>query len=279
MKNLFLSLVIIYGLGIVSCTNLSNKAEEKSFVDESEKLLDQEEMIQMEEDTASSVNFKGLVDGYDTFGQLEIYEITSKNKVEFIDSIMPLDAFICVAAAFTDKSFDGTFFPHVVANKYITNGVKKQGYDCKISQSGCFAIDKDGNWYIGKPDEEKYQNAVNYFEQNLIIDNHKVNPKKAISYDSPLHWRCLAELNGHLCIIQTIIPISYPIFVEWIQKLGVKNALYLDMGGWSFGYVKDGNNYYDINPIGPKQDLHHDKIKNIKRDPHQTNWLVVREKP
>ena len=67
-------------------------------------------MIQMEEYTASSINFKSLKDGYDTFDQLEIYDI-SHNKVEFVDSIMPLDAYICVADAFTDKSFEGTFFP------------------------------------------------------------------------------------------------------------------------------------------------------------------------
>lgn len=51
-----------------------------------------------------------MKDGYDTFDQLEIYDI-SHNKVEFVDSIMPLDAYICVADAFTDKSFEGTFFP------------------------------------------------------------------------------------------------------------------------------------------------------------------------
>ena len=91
-----------------------------------------------------------------------------------------------------------------------------------------------------------------------------------------MDFRCLAEINNRLCIVQSIIPMTYEQFINGLQQINVKNALYLDMGGWSFGYVKDGNTYYDINPIGPKENLYHVKIKNIKRDPKQINWIVIR---
>lgn len=273
MKNLFLSVVVLAGLGLCSCTHPSKDAASQ----DSGETLNQEISTEMAGD--SSLDKKSLMShlpGYDTAGQLEIFEITNE-KIEFVDSVMPLDAFICVPAAFTKEYFD-RFTPEMVANKYITNGVKKQGYDCEISQSGCLAVDENGEWYIGKPNEEKYKNATNYFEQNLIIDNYQVNPKKAITYDASLHFRCLAEVNDKLALIQTIIPTSYPTFIEWLQQIGVKNALYLDMGGWSFGYFRDGDTYYDINPVGSKEELHHNKIENIKRDPNQTNWIVVRNR-
>ena len=55
-------------------------------------------------------------------------------------------------------------------------------------------------------------------------------------------YRTLAELNGHLCIIDSVNMVHFNDFVEEVQKLGVENALYMDMGsGWNYSWLRDAS--------------------------------------
>lgn len=214
-----------------------------------------------------------VFDSFKYDGPLEIIDITGR-RIEFVDSVMPQDAKICVAAAFTRiRDFDG-FTPELVGNKYVSRGVKKQGYNCPISQSGCFS-DSNGEYYIGKTNNRLYGSSKNYFEQNLIIDDFKINPHKPITRDDKMNFRCLAQIDDRLCIVQTYEPMSYEQFVETLHGANVKNALYLDMGDWKYGYIVEDNlfwdNYYDVNP---QKDRTH-KLIEVNFDPKQTNWIAV----
>ena len=53
-------------------------------------------------------------------------------------------------------------------------------------------------------------------------------------------YRTLAELNGYLCIIDSIRMIQFDDFMEELQRLCVTNALYMDMdAGWNYSWYRD----------------------------------------
>lgn len=62
-------------------------------------------------------------------------------------------------------------------------------------------------------------------------------------FSTPPHLRCfrvLAELNGDLCFIDAKRIMSFDEFMGELQRLGVSNAVYLDMGaGWNYSWYRD----------------------------------------
>ena len=79
-------------------------------------------------------------------------------------------------------------------------------------------------------------------------------------------YRVLAEYDDKLCIIQNTQPMVYTTFVDGLEKLGVKNAIYLDMGGWSYSWYR--NSEGELIELFPKSN----------DTKFQTNWLVFRKK-
>ena len=52
-------------------------------------------------------------------------------------------------------------------------------------------------------------------------------------------YRVLAILNGKACIIDTKTQMHYGEFIESLEELGVKDALYCDMGsGWNYSWYR-----------------------------------------
>ncbi len=55
-------------------------------------------------------------------------------------------------------------------------------------------------------------------------------------------YRTLAELNGNLCVIDSVNMIQFEDFMAELHRLGVKNALYMDMGaGWNYSWLRAAN--------------------------------------
>ena len=53
-------------------------------------------------------------------------------------------------------------------------------------------------------------------------------------------YRTLAELNGNLCVIDSVNMLHFEEFLEELQRLGVTNALYMDMGaGWNYSWYRN----------------------------------------
>ena len=53
-------------------------------------------------------------------------------------------------------------------------------------------------------------------------------------------YRTLAELNGNLCIIDSVNMLRFEEFMEELHRLGVTNALYMDMGaGWNYSWYRN----------------------------------------
>ena len=55
-------------------------------------------------------------------------------------------------------------------------------------------------------------------------------------------YRTLAELNGNLCIIDSVKMMHFSAFMKELQKLGVTNAIYMDMGaGWNYSWYREAS--------------------------------------
>ena len=53
-------------------------------------------------------------------------------------------------------------------------------------------------------------------------------------------YRTMAELNGNLCIIDSVKMMHFTEFMEELKKLGVTNAIYMDMGaGWNYSWYRE----------------------------------------
>ena len=53
-------------------------------------------------------------------------------------------------------------------------------------------------------------------------------------------YRALAELNGNLCIIDSVNMLHFEDFMAELHRLGVTSALYMDMGaGWNYSWYRD----------------------------------------
>ena len=76
-----------------------------------------------------------------------------------------------------------------------------------------------------------------FMQFGLIRDGEAV-----MSFDRPRArcYRTLAELNGNLCIIDSRRMMQFDDFMEEVQRLGVTNALYMDMGaGWNYSWYRN----------------------------------------
>ena len=76
-----------------------------------------------------------------------------------------------------------------------------------------------------------------FMQFGLIRDGETV-----IGFDRPRArcYRTLAELNGNLCIIDSRQMMHFEDFMDEVRRLGVTNALYMDMGaGWNYSWYRD----------------------------------------
>lgn len=78
-----------------------------------------------------------------------------------------------------------------------------------------------------------------FMQFGLIRDGRSV-----MNFDRPRarSYRTLAELNGNICIIDSVKMMHFTDFMEELQKLGVTNAIYMDMGaGWNYSWLRQAS--------------------------------------
>ena len=79
--------------------------------------------------------------------------------------------------------------------------------------------------------------GVFFMQKHVLCDGEK----GVMNLTRNTIYRVLAEYNDNLCIIQSATPMVYQNFVEGLVELGVKNAIYLDMGGWSYSWYRNND--------------------------------------
>ncbi len=175
----------------------------------------------------------------------------------------------CCSASFTGELLDE--FKHSnIAGNHVSGGEFYKGYKCGKYSGGFAYYGKSGKWefVMGSAYQKAAKKAAELegmaFEQVMVIYNGKRQPKQTFKNPRTANqYRVLAELDGELCVIDSEDVIGYGSFIDRLLKIGVANALYLDMGsGWNHSYYRDNN----------------DTVRYIHRlaIPYTTNWLTFK---
>lgn len=173
---------------------------------------------------------------------------------------------LCIPASFTAtdlKTICGTY----VIDSVIYNSDFKVEEDVDASfacwgDTVCFAKGKD----MASLDSVVKYDGIFFMQKHVLCNGEKgkIEFKNGPKLDSK-YYRVLAKYNDNLCIIQSATPMVYQNFVEGLVELGVKNAIYLDMGGWSYSWYRNNDDQLiELFPKGPSTK-------------YQTNWLVFRK--
>ncbi len=195
--------------------------------------------------------------------------------ISMADSVIPSEKdstiALCVEAAFTGellKDFKSTN----IGGDYVIDGTFHKGYKCKAN-TGFLYADKSvftisSSEHCPEWIEKAKKNNGVLFQQILIIQNGKDvycgTPIKPITRNI---YRAACIMNdGNFAVIQPEKATSLKDFINSLIKLGVSDALYLDMGiGWNYGWYRptkcdDPTILFDY------------------RTPYQTNWLLIKGK-
>ena len=173
------------------------------------------------------------------------------------------DILMCVAAAF-QSSYQLGFSHDNIVGWHASEGQLERGYPQE--NLGAFTY-VDGTvriWDTGEA-EAAVQNAAAQggmgFQQFIVLFNGQQGSHNSDEFRC---YRVLALINGRACIIDSRTQMHYDDFIRAIQNLGVRDALYCDMGsGWNYSWYR-GENGQPVDIIGTPWPFSH-------------NWLVFRK--
>ena len=137
-----------------------------------------------------------------------------------------------VSIGFTQENVEGD---HAVKGTLYESPYNKDSYAAFTFADGRYHFEfEDPRGAVRKAAEA---GGSGFMQFGLIRDGENVmnvNRPRARCY------RTLAELNGSLCIIDSVNMLHFEDFMAELHRLGVKNALYMDMGaGWNYSWYRD----------------------------------------
>lgn len=173
----------------------------------------------------------------------------------------------CAAASFTGQRME--VFKHSnIVGTYLVDSIvynKNSGITTNIDAS--FAYWNDSAYFAKGKDWKLLDSAIKnngvFFMQKHVLCNGE---RGQMNLTKSTIYRVLAKYNDKLCVIQNTQPIDYITFVEGLEKLGLKEAIYLDMGGWRHSwYRNDEGKAIEIFPTS-------------NDTKYQTNWIIFKKK-
>ena len=137
-----------------------------------------------------------------------------------------------ISLGFTHENIDGD---HAVNGELYLSPYNKDSFAAFVFADGRFAFEFDDP--SGAVKKAAEAGGSGFMQFGLIRDGEtvmNVNRPRARCY------RTLAELNGNLCIIDSVNMLHFEDFMEELHRLGVTNALYMDMGaGWNYSWYRN----------------------------------------
>ena len=190
------------------------------------------------------------------------------------DTAVSSICFSC-AASYTGRTIYGhpTSPLHIdVAGNHVEEGVLYQGYECPNNTGGFVWYPyPDSSWKI--VDRNEYLNRLSQdslpgisFQQELLIHDGEI--QQFVRKDRATLYRALCNLDGQLCIIDGTREHMLVSFVDLLKNIGVSDALYLDMGDWSYSWYRD----YPEDVEGSKVTIIQEKPDG--RPYYGSNWLI-----
>lgn len=165
---------------------------------------------------------------------------------------------LSVACAFTSSNLKDVVGDYVCRGQLYSNKSDVETGFCLILKD-TIIIDSLANSSIYKSMAQKQAGA--YFQQMLLLKSGDTVECSIFRKQKPTFRRCLAIYNGRGVIIESVDRLTFENFANALKEIGIRDAIYLDMGTWSEGFVRLKDK--SIFSIGH---LKH----NTKR---QTNWL------
>lgn len=137
-----------------------------------------------------------------------------------------------VSLGFTHENIEGD---HAVGGTLYHSPHHKESYAAFTFAQGDFSFDFENE---AEAISRCADAGGSGFMQFGLIDGNK----NVLSFDRPRArcYRALAELNGHVCIIDSVRMLHFYEFMSELARLGVTNAVYMDMGaGWNYSWYRN----------------------------------------
>ena len=176
----------------------------------------------------------GLV--YVIFPEYSVIEHVSEHRPSKSDKSITW----CSSAAFQhdirfDFSHDNIDGDHADNGTLYLSPTNLDSFDAFVFANGKYGFEFDHPVEAMKEAAEAGGNGFMQF--GLIRDGEDV---MTIRRPRARCYRTLAELNGHICLIDSINMLAFEDFLAELHRLGVTNALYMDMGaGWNYSWFRD----------------------------------------
>ncbi len=137
-----------------------------------------------------------------------------------------------VSLGFTQENVEGD---HAVDGTLYVSPYNKDSYAAFVFAEGKFSFEFENP--TGAVRRVAEAGGSGFMQFGLIRDGETV-----MRIDRPRArcYRTLAELNGHLCVIDSVNMLQFDAFMAELLRLGVTNALYMDMGaGWNYSWYRN----------------------------------------
>ncbi len=137
-----------------------------------------------------------------------------------------------VSLGFTQENVEGD---HAVKGALYESPYNKKSFAAFTFSAGNYSFEFDDP--TGAIRDAADAGGSGFMQFGLIRDGEIV-----MKFDRPRArcYRALAELNDHVCIIDSVNMLHFDEFLAELQRLGVTNALYMDMGaGWNYSWYRD----------------------------------------
>ena len=198
------------------------------------------------------------------FGTIKLYHL-KYNKIDLVCGTMPqpsdTSVIFCAEAAYTAQCLE-QFSHSNIRGDHVSGGKRFRGSPCK-NNTGAFVYYNNNykflhDSYTNELDSAAYYGGMGFGQELLIHDGSTISP---VRKDTLGIYRCLCTIDNQLCIAECLKPMEIRFFVDYLLKINVTDAIYLDMGpGWNYSWWRDDSNQ-----------VHYIHDKQI---PYTTNWIT-----
>ncbi len=137
-----------------------------------------------------------------------------------------------VSLSFSQENVEGD---HAVSGEYYDSPYNKDSFASFTYADNNFNFTFDDTTQAVKNAADA--GGSGFMQLALINDRNEV-----MDFNMPRTrcFRTLAELNGSLCIIDSVNMLHFDEFLAELNRLGVTNAVYMDMGaGWNYSWYRN----------------------------------------
>ncbi|MDO4187667.1 MAG: hypothetical protein Q4D29_01635 [Lachnospiraceae bacterium] len=161
-----------------------------------------------------------------------------------------------IQLGFSDENIEGY---HASKGVFSDSPYVKDSYGAVTFSDGNFKFEFDDP--KGAIKEAASRGGSGFMQYRILKDGELVN---GFNMPRVRSYRVIAELNGNLCIIDSIEMMHFDDFLIKLKELNVENALYMDMGaGWNYSWYRK--------TTGTPKTLFGLKV------PWSHNWVVFRK--